>query len=293
MTDTDKLAQHFEESRSRLRAVAYRMLGSTSEADDAVQEAWFRLNRTDPDAIDNLGGWLTTVVSRVCLDMLRSRATRREESLDMGLPEPAAITGHVAGEDPEREAVMSDSVGAALLVVLDTLAPAERLAFVLHDLFGVPFDEIAAILDRTPAATRKLASRARQRVQGRDAAGNVDRDRQREIVDAFLAASRGGDFEALVSLLDPEAVIRRDTVAATMGGEWDATGATAVAKAFFGRANAAQPVMIDGAPGAVWAPGGTPRVAIVFTFAGERIAGIDLVADPGRLAEIKPEIPFS
>jgi RNA polymerase sigma-70 factor (ECF subfamily) len=286
MTDTDKLAQRFEERRSHLRAVAYRMLGSTSEAEDAVQEAWFRLNRTDTSSIDNLGGWLTTVVSRVCLDMLRSRASRREEPIEADAPEPAVSPGGIAGADPELEAVMSDSVGAALLVVLDTLAPAERLAFVLHDLFGVPFDEIAAILDRTPTAARKLASRARQRVQGRDVEGNVDRDRQREVVDAFLAASRGGDFEALVSLLDPEAVVRRDKVAATMGGEWEATGATAVAKVFLGRANAAQPVTIDGAPGAVWAPGGKPRVAIVFTFDGEHIAAIDLVADPERLAEL-------
>src|SRR3954468_24218622 len=201
MTERDYLAERFEESRSHLRAVAYRMLGSLSEADDAVQEAWIRLSRADASELQNLGGWLTTVVARVCLDMLRSRKTRREEPLDELVPMPAAGSG--TGADPEQEALLADSVGLALLVVLETLEPAERLAFVLHDMFALPFDEIAPIVDRSPEATRQLASRARRRVRGERAVPDADLDRQREVVDAFLAASRAGDFDALVAVLDP------------------------------------------------------------------------------------------
>src|ERR671935_1042636 len=208
MDERDWLAERFEEHRSRLRAVAYRMLGSVSEADDAVQEAWLRLSRSDADAIENLGAWLTTVVGRVSLNMLRSRALRREQALDVHVPEP--IVDRADGTDPEHEALVADSVGLALLVVLETLTPAERLAFVLHDIFAVPFEEIARIVDRSPDATRQLASRARRRVQGERTVPDPDLDRQREVVDAFLAASREGDFDALVAVLDPDVVVRQD-----------------------------------------------------------------------------------
>src|SRR5262245_44253797 len=225
MNERDLLAERFEEHRSHLEAVAYRMLGSASEADDAVQEAWIRLSRTDTGEVDNLGGWLTTVVARVCLDMLRSRTARREEPWDAHVPERFASTERLA--DPEYEAVLADSVGPALLVVLETLAPAERLAFVLHDMFGVPFDEIAAIVGRSPDAARQLASRARRRVQGADTA-STDPDRQREVVDAFLAAARGGDFEALLALLDPDVVLRADAAAVTTGAPREIVGAMGV-----------------------------------------------------------------
>ena len=287
MDDHSRLASQFEAHRDHLRAVAYRMLGSTSEADDAVQDAWLRLSRADVGDIENLGGWLTTVVGRVCLDMLRARQSRREDAMPADLA--GASSGHAAGGDPEREAVLTDSVGEALLVVLDTLAPAERLAFVLHDLFGVPFDEIAPIVERSPAATRQLASRARRRVRGAEGAPFADADRRGDVVRAFLAAARDGEFESLVALLDPEALVRRDRVAATMGGEWEARGATAVAKVFSGQARAARPALVDGVPGAVWAPGGKPRVVILFAFAASRIAAIDLVADPERLEEMTIE----
>jgi RNA polymerase sigma factor (sigma-70 family) len=284
MDDHDWLAEQFEQHRSHLRAVAYRMLGSSAEADDAVQEAWLRLSRTGTGGVGNLGGWLTTVVGRVSLDMLRSRRSRREDPLGPELPEEL----HDArdGTDPEREVLLADAVGPALLVVLETLAPAERLAFVLHDLFAVPFDEIAAILGRSPAAARQLASRARRRVQGAPAAPGADPGRQRAVVDAFLAASRDGDFDALVALLDPDVVLRADPAAVRTGAEAEVRGARAVAGTFSGRARFARPALVDGAAGAVWAPGGRPRVAFRFTITGGRITGIDLVADPEQLGRL-------
>ncbi len=279
MDQDDWLAQQFETHRRDLRAVALRMLGSSSEADDAVQEAWLRLHRSDSESIENLGGWLRTVVSRVCLDLLRARASRREDPFDE-VPEPAA------GSDPEHDVLLADSLGPALLVVLDTLAPAQRLAFVLHDLFAVPFDEIAEIVDRTPAATRQLASRARRRVQGASAM-SAETGRRREIVAAFLAASRDGDFGALLALLDPDVVLRADAAAVTAGAEAIVRGAAAVAETFAGRARAARPVTIDGAAGLVWTRGGAPQVVFEFAFDGDTIAAIDLVADPGVLAAIE------
>src|SRR5436305_2614807 len=256
MDEQQWLAEQFEENRDHLRAVAYRMLGSASEADDAVQESWLHVSRSGTGDVRNLGGWLTTVVARVCLDMLRSRRSRREEPVGTDLPEPVA--GRAAGTDPEHEALLADSVGPALLVVLDTLAPAERLAFVLHDMFAVPFDEIAPIVGRSPAAARQLASRARRRVQGPAAAPDADPGRQREVVDAFLAASRGGDFDALLALLDPDVVLRADGTAVRAGAPGEARGAVAVAGTFSGRARVAQPALVDGMAGAVWAPGGRP-----------------------------------
>ena len=288
MDDQEWLAQGFEANRAHLRAVAYRMLGSPSEADDAVQEAWLRLSRSDTGGIENLGGWLTTVVARVCLNMLSARSSRREEPLGVHLPDPAG--GPEDGIDPEQEALLADSVGPALLVVLDALTPAERLAFVLHDLFAVPFDEIAAILGRSPAATRQLASRARRRVQGSAPDPAADRRRQRAVVDAFLAASRGGDFEALVALLDPDVVLRADPAAVQAGAAGELRGAQAVAGTFSGRARFARPALVDGAAGAVWAPGGQPRVVFGFTIAGGRIVEIELLADPERLRQLDLEI---
>src|SRR5918998_2635997 len=227
MDERDFLAQQFEEHRTRLRAVAYRMLGSLSEADDAVQEAWIRLNRTDAGEVENLGGWLTTVVARVSLNMLRSRRSRREEPLDVRMPEP--IVDRADGTDPEHEALLADSVGLALLVVLETLNPAERLAFVLHDMFAVPFDEIAPIVDRSPEAARQLASRARRRVQGWDTVPDAGLDEQREVVDAFLAAAREGDFERLLSLLDPDVILRADLGPLAPAASREVRGAEAVA----------------------------------------------------------------
>jgi RNA polymerase sigma factor (sigma-70 family) len=273
----EQLATRFEADRAHLRAVAYRMLGSASEADDAVQEAWLRLARSDTREVENLTGWLTTVVARVCLTMLQSRA-RREEPVET-LPEPAATEG------PEDETVLADSVGQALLVVLDTLGPAERLAFVLHDMFAVPFDEIAPIVGRTPAAARQLASRARRRVQGAETHGH-DIARRREVVRAFLAASRGGDFAGLVALLDPSARLRSDDVAVRMGGNREIVGAEAVARDLSGRARDARPALLDGLPGAVWAPRGKVRVAVRFTFDGDTVTGLELLADPELLARL-------
>ncbi|TMG09009.1 MAG: sigma-70 family RNA polymerase sigma factor [Chloroflexi bacterium] len=234
MTEHEYLAERFEAHRAHMRAVAYRMLGSADEADDAVQEAWIRLSRADAGRVDNLAGWLTTVVARVCLDMLRSRKSRREEPLSLH---------HVAGNDPEHEVLLADSVGLAMLVVLETLAPAERVAFVLHDLFGLPFDEIAPIVGRTPSAARQLASRGRRRVRGADAATG-DLTLHREIVDAFLAASRGGDFEGLLAMLDPDVVVRADEEAVKLGAEREVRGAAAAARTFAGRARAAQPALV-------------------------------------------------
>jgi len=276
--DRDWLAERFEAHRPHLRAVAYRMLGSAAEADDAVQEAWLRASRAGADDVDNLGGWLTTVVARVCLNQLRSRRSRPEAPLDDQAAELAD-----GGPDPEAEAVLADAVGPALLVVLDTLSPAERLAFVLHDLFAVPFGEIAEILGRSEAAARQLASRARRRVQGAEAPGG-DRARQRPVVEAFLAASREGDFEALLALLDPQVVVRADAAAVAAGAEAEVRGARAVAGTFTGRARFAGPALVDGAVGAVWAPGGRPRVVFAFTVRDGRVAEIRHLADPERLA---------
>jgi RNA polymerase sigma-70 factor, ECF subfamily len=284
VAERDWLAERFEAHRPHLRAVAYRMLGSPSEADDAVQEAWLRLDRADTSGVDNLGGWLTTVVARVCLDLLRSRTSRREEPLDAHLPDP--VVNPRAGVDPEEEAMLAEGVGQALLVVLDTLTPAERLAFVLHDTFAVPFDQIAAILGRSPAAAKMLASRARRRVQGTAAVPDTDPLRRRAVVDAFLAASRGGDFEALMAVLDPEVVVRADRAAVLVGAAAEVRGAAAVADTFLGRARLAQPALVDGAAGAVWAPGGQPRVVFGFTITDGRIVAIDLVADPERLRQL-------
>jgi RNA polymerase sigma-70 factor (ECF subfamily) len=257
------------------------MLSSRSEAEDAVQEAWLRLNRTDTAEIKNLGGWLTTVVARICLDMLRVRKSRREEELGPHIPEPAADNENGEGE-------IADSVGAALMIVLDTLAPAERLAFVLHDMFAVPFEDIAPIVGRAPAAARQLASRARRRVQGVSAKSDTetpeaDLSRQRVIVDAFLAASKNGDFEALLAVLDPEVVFRSDAVAAKMGGAVELRGAEAVANTFKGRAQAAQPAVVDGAMAIAVVFGGKLRLVLELRIAGDRIAGIQAVADPDRI----------
>ena len=285
MNENDWLAGRFEENRPHLRAVAYRMLGSLTEADNAVQEAWLRLSRSDTGAIENLGGWLTTAVARACLDMLRSRTARREEPL--GLSEPDPMVSHGNGADPEHEALLADSVGLALLVVLETLSPAERLAFVLHDMFAVPFDEIAPIVGRSPAAARQLASRARRRVQGATTVPEADPTRQREVVTAFLAASRGGDFDALLALLDPDVVLRADDEAVRVGASRQVRGAMAVARTFAGRARVAQPALVNGAAGAVWVHGGRPRVVFGFTITGGRIVGIELIADPERLRQLE------
>jgi RNA polymerase sigma factor (sigma-70 family) len=282
MDEDQWLTVRFEEHRSRLRAVAYRMLGSSSEADDAVQEAWLRLRRSDPGQVENLGGWLTTVVGRVCLDMLRARTARREEPLETHAP--AAPADDI---DPEYEALLADSVGLAMLVVLDALTPAERVAFVLHDMFGVPFDEIAPIVGRSSNTAAQLASRARRRVQGIESAPEADRTRQREIVSAFLAASRGGDFDALLAMLDPDVVLRADLAAAQSGAPSDVHGAAAVAGTFSGRARAAVFALIDGVAGMVWAPGGQPRVVFAFKITGERITEIEMLADPARLGELE------
>jgi RNA polymerase sigma factor (sigma-70 family) len=284
MHEHEWLAERFEASRTRLKAVAYRMLGSVSEADDAVQESWLRLSRSDTSGVENLEGWLTTVTARVCLDMLRSRRSRREEPLGTHVPE---LTPRREDEiDPEHQALLADSVGPALLVVLDTLAPAERLAFVLHDMFAVPFDEIAAIVGRSPDAARKLASRARRRVQGTPTVPDADVSRQREIVRAFLAAARGGDFEALVAALDPDVVLRADRAAVQTGASEEVRGAAAVAQTFSGRAKVAQPALDNGAPGLVWARGGRPQVVFDFTITNGKIVAIDLLADPERLDEL-------
>ena len=282
--DYGGLAEKFEANRARLRAVAYRMLGSLTEADDAVQESWLRLSRSTPSEIENLGAWLTTVVARVCLDMLRSRKSRREEPFGAPMPDP--IASREDGTDPEHEALLADSVGLALLVVLETLAPAERLAFVLHDMFAMPFDEIAPIVGRSPAAARQLASRARRRVQGAAQSPDADRTRQRKVVDAFLAASRNGDFEALLALLDPDVVLRADKAAVLVGASAEVRGAAAVAGTFSGRARFAQRALVNGAAGAVWAPGGRPRVVFGFTITGGKIVEIELVADPERLRQL-------
>ncbi|MER6452501.1 MULTISPECIES: sigma-70 family RNA polymerase sigma factor [unclassified Streptomyces] len=275
--DRDFLADRFEGYRGHLRSVAYRMLGSAAEAEDAVQEAWFRLHRSDTREVENLGGWLTTVVGRVCLDMLRSRRTRGEEPLDTWRPAPSAEP------DPAQDAVLADSVGVALLVVLDTLSPAERLAFVLHDLFGVPFEEIGGILGRSPAAARQLASRARRRVRGADAP-ETDLARQREVVDAFLAAARDGDFDGLLAVLDPD-VVARSEAGVTSGAAAVAAGAAGFARL----ARIARPALVDGATGLVVLVDGRPERVLTFAFAADRITVVDIVTAPDRLADLTIE----
>ncbi|WP_328731321.1 RNA polymerase sigma factor SigJ [Streptomyces caniferus] len=287
MDDHEWLAERFEENRNHLRAVAYRMLGSVSEADDAVQEAWLRLSRSGTDGVANLGGWLTTIVGRVCLDQLRMRKARREDPLDFHVPEP--IVSRPDSVDPEHEALLADSVGLALLVVLETLTPVERLAFVLHDMFAVPFDEIAPLVDRSPAAARQLASRARRRVQGTAPAADTDLARQREVVDAFLAASRGGDFEALLAVLDPDVVLRADAGDAPEGVSKLVRGARAVveqALTFSRFAAFARPALVNGAPGLVTAQGGRPFAVMDFTLADGKIVEINILADLARLSRL-------
>jgi RNA polymerase sigma factor (sigma-70 family) len=292
MDEGDWLAERFEADRARLRAVAYRLLGSVSEADDALQEAWLRLSRADPGGVENLSGWLTTIVARVCLNMLRSRRSRREEPLDALVPEPAGRGAD--GVDPEDEALLTDSVGLALLVVLDTLTPAERLAFVLHDLFAVPFDQIAPIVGRSPTAARQLASRARRRVQGAAPLPDADLPRQRAVVDAFLAASRDGNFDALVAVLDPDVVLRADRGAVPAGASRELRGAAAVAEAALGFASLApfaRPALVNWAAGLVAAPRGRPLSVLGFTVRGGRIVEIDILADPARLRALDLAVP--
>ena len=287
MDEQEWLAKRFDEQRTRLRAVAYRMLGSLSEADDAVQEAWIRLSRTDAEGVDNLEGWLTTVVARICLNMLRSRRSRPEQPLGVHMPEP--IVSSKDGLDPEHEALLADSVGLAMLVVLETLAPAERLAFVLHDMFAVPFDEIAPMVGRSPTAARQLASRARRRIQGEAQVPDADLDRQREVVDAFFAAARDGDFEALVAVLDPDVVLRSDGGAQRPKLSVVVRGAPAVAEralTFARLSPYVRPALVNGAAGVVVAPQGRPFAVMGFTVRGGRIVAIDSLNDPERLREL-------
>jgi RNA polymerase sigma factor (sigma-70 family) len=287
MDESDRLTERFEAHRPHLRAVAYRMLGGLSEADDAVQEAWLRLHQADTSTVENLGGWLTTVVARICLDMLRTRAARHEEPLGPRCPDP--IVTHPSVQDPEQEVLLAEAVGYALLVVLDTLVPAERLAFVLHDIFAVPFDDIAELIGRTPAAARQLASRARRRVQLEAPAPDVDQRRQHAVVDAFRAAARNGNFDALLALLDPDVVLRvagpllRGRVAQQM------RGAPVVARQALGFARLAQharAVLVNGAAGLLVAPQGQPLAVLAFTIKDERIVAIDILADPRHLRRI-------
>jgi RNA polymerase sigma factor (sigma-70 family) len=287
MAEQDWLAERFDEHRTRLRAVAYRMLGSLSEADDAVQDAWLRVSRADTSEVENLGAWLTTVVARVSLNMLRSRRSRREEPLGPRVPDP--IIDRADGTDPEHEALLADSVGLALLVVLETLSPAERLAFVLHDMFAVPFDEIAPIVERSPEAARQLASRARRRVQGERTIPDADVERQREVVDAFLAAARDGDFEALLEVLDPDVVVRADRGAVPAGVSREVRGAEAVARQALGYARLGlltQPALINGVAGTVTTRDGQPFSVGAITVRGGKIVALDILADPARLRQL-------
>ena len=286
MDENDWLAERFEEQRTHLRAVAYRMLGSLTEADDAVQDAWVRVSRADASEVENLGGWLTTIVARVCLNMLRSRNVRREESLEVHLPDP--VISRVGELGPEDEALLADSVGLALQVVLDALAPAERLAFVLHDMFDLPFEEIAPMVGRSPAAARQLASRARRRVKGADAIPDPDLARQRAVVDAFFSAARGGDFDALVALLHPDVVLRADFGPSRPAASTVVRGAAAVARQARLGANPAallHPALVNGAAGVVITLDGRPHVVMAFTVAEDRIVEIDVIADPERVAQ--------
>src|SRR5215207_3686454 len=287
MDEHDFLAEQYEENRTHLRAVAYRMLGSISEADDALQEAWLRLSRSDTSGVENMGGWMTTIVARVCLNMLRSRTSRREQPLGVHVPDP--IVSRADGIDPEHEALLADSVGLALLVVLEKLSPSERLAFVLHDMFAVPFEEIAPIVGRSPTATRQLASRARRRVQGATPIPDADLARQREVVDAFLAAARDGDFEALLAVLDPDVVLRADVGAVRAGISREVRGARAVAEQaliFSQAAPSARPALVNGAAGVVVAPEGRPFAVMGFTVRGGKVVEIDILADPERLRQL-------
>jgi RNA polymerase sigma-70 factor (ECF subfamily) len=287
-TDAEARADFFQAQRPHLTAVAYRMLGSLAEADDAVQEAWIRLDRTDVADVENLAGWLTTVTARVCMDILRARRNRREESLEVHETD-APDDDHAA--DPELAAEVADSVGLALLVVMDTLAPAERLAFVLHDMFAVPFEDIAPIVGKSTAAARQLASRARRRVQGAaEETTEAGRARQREIVEAFLTAARGGDFAGLLRLLDPDVILRSDESAAGIGSARELRGSADVAENFSGRAQAARLALVDGGAGLVWAPGGTPKVVFAFTVRRGVVAAIEILADRAMLAELEIEI---
>ncbi len=290
MDEREWLADEFETHRPALRAFAQRMLGGWAEADDAVQEAWLRLSRAGPEGVENLDGFLRTVVARVCLDMLRARKARREEPL----PESPAAGAEGRAADPEQEAVLADAAAGAALLVLDRLAPGERVCFVLHDLFGVPFEEVAGVVGRTPAAARQMASRGRRRLRGEAPPGGVERARRRRLVDTFLAASRAGDLAGLVALLAPDAVLRADPVA--VASAWarhahgapplapEVRGAEAVASVFSGRARGAAPALVEGAPGAVWAPGGRPRAVFRFGVADGRIVSVDVVADPEVVA---------
>jgi RNA polymerase sigma factor (sigma-70 family) len=296
MKDAERLAERFEAARPRLQRIAQRILGSAAESDDALQESWLRISRADTERVANLDGWLTTVVARVCLDALKRRESRREE---LTPDDPRSDVAAIApGERPEEEAMLADSIGVALLILLDALAPAERVAFVLHDMFDVPFDEIAAIVERTPEAARQLASRARRRVRGASAARDTARQRHDELVRAFFAASRAGNFSALLALLDPGATLRADAAVMAMGGAayWQndrlqagIEGADAVAKTFAGRARAARPAYIGDEPAAVWVHEGRALVLFRFTIAGDRIVGIDLVGDPHTLAQVVVE----
>ena len=283
MTEGEWLAERFEQHRGRLRAIAARILGSPSDADDAVQEAWLRFSRADTSDVDNVGSWLTTVVSRVCLNMLQARRVRPQPAAGLDLAEPPA---EAPESDPEQEVLLADSVGLALLVVLDTLRPAERVAFVLHDVFGIPFDQIAPIVERSPVATRQLASRARARVQHQDVDPQADQLRQAALVDAFLAAARGGNFEALLGLLDPAVVLHADEYATMLGGPRQARGPQQVA-AVLRYARGAQPAFLDDRLVVTWAPGGQPRVVLAFTTRGDRIVAVEAIADPERLKQVR------
>src|SRR5580704_794790 len=285
MGELNGLAARFEANRPRLRAVAYRMLGSASEADDAIQEAWLHVSRSAADGVENLNGWLTTVVARVCLDMLRSRKSRREEPLT-GDPRGAALTSEMS---PESEAVLADSVGLAMLIVLDKLEPAERVAFVLHDMFDLPFGQIAGITGRSPAAARQLASRARRRVRGTPSVTGTGLARQREVVVAFLAASRGGDFEALLAVLDPDVTLQADEAVTPPGVPRQARGAAIVARqglAFSRRAQSARLALVNGTVGVILAPRGRLSIAVSLTIVNGKITEMDVVADPERLATL-------
>ncbi|WP_329497243.1 RNA polymerase sigma factor SigJ [Kitasatospora herbaricolor] len=287
MDESDVLAERFEEHRSHLRAVAYRMLGSLGEADDAVQETWLRLGRTDVAEVQNLGGWLTTVVARICLSVLRRRAQRREDPLEVRMPDP--VVGREDAVDPEHQVLLADSVGLALLVVLESLTPAERIAFVLHDMFAVPFDEIAPMIEKSSAATRQLASRARRRVQGQAPAPDPDRARQREVVAAFFAASRDGDFDALVAVLDPDVVLRSDGGGLRARRTVRLNGARTVASqalTFRKLSPFVRPALVNGAAGVVVAAAGRAMSVMAFTVTGGRIVAIDVIADPDRLGKL-------
>jgi len=298
LEEAERLAERFETARQRLQRIAVRMLGSTAESDDALQESWLRVSRADVAAVTNFEGWLTTVVARVCLDALKRRESRREQ---LTPDDPRRDTAAVApGERPEHEAILADSIGLALLILLDALAPAERVAFVLHDMFDVPFDDIAAIVGKTPEAARQLASRARRRVRGASAGYDAVTRRHDELVRAFLQASRWGSFSALLALLDPEATLRADAAVVAMGGAvyWQSDGlgagiegADAVARTFSGRARAAQPALIDGEPGAVWMDAAEVRVAFRFRIVDDRIATIELIADRDVLARAVIVLP--